>query len=143
MMNDAPMQADEGVVDGARDASYDGDTAIDVSVLQRVLRDGLNVNQILQMPESMGRALLWVGVLMLAVALLISIAAFGLSIWAVTEEHATTQVLVTSADAKLSDANFNLHEAWYWLQMDYSQQLANGGHPPALPKRPAALEKKD
>lgn len=46
------------------------------------------------------------------------------------------------ADAEaIHEANVNLRWAWYWLDTDYAQQLANGGHPPPLPKRPAFVKK--
>lgn len=83
----------------------------------------------------------WFAGAVLAVALLISVAALGGSIYAVTAGNAQAAAAVDRANEEVHEANVNLRWAWYWLDTDYAEQLANGGHPPPLPKRPAFLKK--
>jgi len=83
----------------------------------------------------------WFAGAVLAVALLISVAALGGSIYAVTAGNAQAAAAVDRANEEVHEANVNLRWVWYWLDTDYAEQLANGGHPPPLPKRPAFLKK--
>ena len=83
----------------------------------------------------------WFAGAVLAVTLLISVAALGGSIYAVTTGNAQAAAAVSGANEEVHEANVNLRWVWYWLDTDYAEQLANGGHPPPLPKRPAFLKK--
>lgn len=74
----------------------------------------------------------------LAVVLLVSLTALGVSIWAITSSSAWQWSQGQRMEDKIDEANTNLRQGWYWESQVYAELLARGIKAP-LPPTPKGL----
>lgn len=83
----------------------------------------------------------WFAGAVLAVSLLISLMALGVAIFIAGAAQTANAAAIARAEDKVSEANVNMRQLWYWNQMAYAQMEAVGIHL-APPPKPVTINPK-